>query len=67
MRFVFCSIWQSIRMMYIPMKDVAKRQNLSLKYIERIMPVLSKNKLVKAVHGKGGGYKLSKSPEEYRI
>ena len=54
-------------MMYIPMKDVAKRQNLSLKYIERIMPVLSKNKLVKAVHGKGGGYKLSKSPEEYRI
>ena len=32
---------------YIPMKDVANRQELSLKYIERIMPVLSKNALVK--------------------
>lgn len=52
---------------YVPMKDVASRQELSLKYIERIMPVLSKNNYVEGVHGKGGGYRLTKRPEEYRI
>lgn len=52
---------------YIPMKEVAKRQELSLKYIERIMPVLSHNQLVEGVQGKGGGYRLTKSPESYRI
>lgn len=52
---------------YIPMKDVAKRQELSLKYIERIMPVLSKNKLVEGVHGKGGGYRLSYKPQDYKV
>ncbi len=52
---------------YIPMKDVANRQGLSLKYIERIMPTLSKSKLVEGIHGKGGGYRLTKSPEDYRV
>lgn len=52
---------------YIPMKDVAKRQDLSLKYMEKIMPVLSKNGLVDAVHGKGGGYRLAKPPQDYRV
>lgn len=52
---------------YIAMKKVAERQGLSLKYIERIMPVLSKNNYVEGVHGKGGGYRLSRKPEEYRV
>ena len=52
---------------YIPMKEVAERQGVSLKYIERIMPALSKNKLVEGVHGKGGGYRLSRNPEEYSV
>lgn len=52
---------------YIPMKDVAARQELSLKYIEKIMPVLSKSKFVEGVHGKGGGYRLTKQPEDYRV
>lgn len=52
---------------YIPMKDVAGRQELSLKYIEKIMPALSKNNLVEGVHGKGGGYRLVKSPAEYKV
>lgn len=52
---------------YIPMKDVAKRQELSLKYMEKIMPVLVKNALVEGVHGKGGGYRLTRQPEEYKI
>lgn len=52
---------------YIPMKEVAGRQELSLKYIERIMPVLSKNQYVEGVHGKGGGYRLTRRPEEYKV
>ena len=50
---------------YIPMKDVAARQELSLKYLERILPTLTKAKLIAGVHGKGGGYRLTRSPEEY--
>lgn len=52
---------------YISMKDVAERQGLSLKYLERILPVLTKNKLVIGVHGKGGGYRLGRAPEEYKV
>lgn len=52
---------------YVPMKTVAQRQNLSLKYIERIMPVLSKNNYVVGVHGKGGGYRLAMEPKDYRV
>ena len=48
-----------------PMKDVAARQGISLKYLEQIMPALSKNGLVEGIHGKGGGYRLTRSPEEY--
>ena len=52
---------------YIAMKQVAMRQELSLKYIEQIMPGLSKNHYVEGVQGKGGGYRLVKAPEEYRV
>lgn len=52
---------------YIPMKAIAERQNLSLKYLERILPVLTKNGFIEGIHGKGGGYKLTKAPENYRI
>ena len=52
---------------YIPMKDVAARQGISLKYLEQILPVLSRNKLVDAVHGKGGGYILTKDPSEITV
>lgn len=52
---------------YVPMKIVAQRQGLSLKYIEKIMPLLNKGALVEGVHGKGGGYRLVKNPEEYRV
>lgn len=52
---------------YIPMKEVADRQGVSLKYLERIMPALSKNGLVEGVHGKGGGYRLSRSPQNYTV
>ena len=52
---------------YIPMKEVADRQGVSLKYLERILPVLVKNNLVEGVHGKGGGYRLSRTPENYTV
>ena len=46
---------------YVPMKDVAARQGLSLKYLEQILPTLTKNKLVEGLQGKGGGYRLKKA------
>ena len=52
---------------YIPMKDVAERQNISLKYLERILPVLTKNHYIEGVHGRGGGYKLTREPEGYKV
>lgn len=52
---------------YIAMKKVAERQDLSLKYMEKIMPVLSKNNYVEGVQGKGGGYRLARDPKEYRV
>ncbi len=52
---------------YVPMKDVANRQGLSLKYLEQILPALTKNKLVEGVQGKGGGYRLVRDLDEYTI
>ena len=52
---------------YIPMKDVAKRQDISLKYLEKILPALAKNNFIVGVQGKGGGYRLTRKPEEYRV
>ena len=51
----------------IPLKEVAERQGISQKYIESIMTLLSKNGFVDAVHGKGGGYKLNRSPDKYKV
>lgn len=52
---------------YIPMKEIAQRQGISLKYLERIIPVLVKNGFIEGLQGKGGGYRLVKSPEESRV
>lgn len=52
---------------YIPMKEVAKRQDISLKYLERILPVLTKNKLIEGLQGKGGRYRLAAEPGSIRV
>ena len=52
---------------YITTQELAKRQEISQKYAERLMTLLSKNNFVKTQHGKGGGYKLAKNPDEYKI
>lgn len=52
---------------YIPLKDIVDRQEISPKYMERIMVTLVKNNIVEGVHGKGGGYRLTKDPSEYSV
>ena len=51
----------------IPMKDVAERLGISLKYLERILPALSKSHYIEGTHGKGGGYRLTKPASEYKV
>ena len=52
---------------YIPLKEIAESEGISQKYLESIMTVLSKADFVDAVHGKGGGYRLNRKPEEYTV
>ena len=52
---------------YVPLKEIAEAEGISQKYLESIMTLLSKGCLVDAVHGKGGGYRLNKKPEEYTV
>ena len=52
---------------FIPLKDIAQRQEISKKYLEIIVKELVNAKLVSGVSGKGGGYKLCRKPEEYTI
>ena len=52
---------------YIPLKEIAESEGISQKYLESIMSVLSKAGFLDAVHGKGGGYRLNRSPEEYTV
>ena len=51
---------------YTSMKSVAERQGVSLKYMEKIMPLLVSAGLVEGVQGKGGGYRLTRAPGSYR-
>ena len=52
---------------YLPMKEVAARQEISLKYLERILPVLVQTGMIEGQHGKSGGYRLTRSPDDYRV
>jgi len=53
--------------LFIPLKETATRQNVPLKYLESIMTVLSKAGLVDGTRGKGGGYRLNRTPGEYTV
>ncbi|MBQ9538198.1 MAG: Rrf2 family transcriptional regulator [Treponema sp.] len=50
---------------YITLKDVSKRQGISVKYLEQITSLLSKLGLLLSVRGPSGGYKLARKPENY--
>lgn len=52
---------------YIPLKDIAERQNVSKKYLEQIVPVLNKSDMLQTNRGYQGGYRLAKPPEEYTV
>ncbi len=52
---------------YIPLKDIAARQEISKKYLEIIVKEMVTGGLVTGASGKGGGYKLCRKPEEYTL
>lgn len=52
---------------YVPLRESARRQEISEKYLEIIVKLLVKEGLLVGLRGKGGGYRLSKSPKEYLI
>lgn len=51
----------------VRLKDVAKRQQISEKYLEQIISVLNKAGYVKSIRGPQGGYMLKSAPEEYTV
>ena len=52
---------------YIPLKDIAARQEISKKYLEIIVKDMVAGGLLTGASGKGGGYKLNRKPEEYSV
>lgn len=52
---------------YVPLKDIASRQEISEKYLEIILKILVKGKILKGLRGKGGGYMLTRLPQEYTL
>lgn len=52
---------------YVPLKDIAERQNLSKKYLEQIVPVLNKSDMLQTNRGFQGGYRLAKTPDAYTV
>lgn len=52
---------------YIRLRDVAERQKITLKYMEQIMPLLTKAGYVRSYRGNNGGYMLAKEPKEYTV
>lgn len=52
---------------FISLKGIAQRQEISEKYLESIIRMLVKAKVVESLRGKGGGYRLNKSPDQYTV
>lgn len=52
---------------YLPLKEIAERQQISEKYLESILKVLVQNRLLTGLRGKGGGYRLTMPPERYSV
>lgn len=52
---------------YIPLKEIAQRQDISEKYLESILKSLVQKKFLTGLRGKGGGYRLTRPPEQYTV
>lgn len=52
---------------FIPLREISQSENLSQKYLETITRMLSKAHLIEAASGHGGGYRLTREPQEYSV
>ncbi len=52
---------------YIPLKEIAQRQDISEKYLESIIKILVRSGLLAGLRGKGGGYRLNRPPEQITV
>lgn len=52
---------------YLPLRDIARRQDISEKYLESILKVLVRSRLIEGLRGKGGGYRLTREPDQYTV
>ena len=52
---------------FISLKEVAQRQEISEKYLESIIRLLVKDRVLESLRGKGGGYRLKKDPDQYTV
>lgn len=52
---------------YVPLKEIAARQEISEKYLESILKVLVQHRFLEGLRGKGGGYRLTRAPEQYTV
>lgn len=51
----------------IALKDIAARQEISVKYLEQVVSILNKAGMISSVRGKEGGYRLTRRPDEYTV
>ena len=52
---------------FVSIADISRRQNITVKYSERIISLLAKHGFLQSMRGTNGGYKLSRSPQEISI
>ena len=52
---------------WVSLGDVSRRQNISRKYLEQVVALLHKAGYVESLRGKGGGYRLTRAPEDYTL
>lgn len=52
---------------FIPLRNVSSRQEITVKYLEQIIPLLSRAGYLKSSRGKDGGYRLARHPKDYKV
>lgn len=52
---------------FVALKEIAKRQEISKKYLEQIIPILNQSKILQTNRGYQGGYRLARTPAQYTV
>ena len=52
---------------FVPLKDIAERQNISKKYLEQIIPLFNRSDMLLTNRGAQGGYMLARTPDRYTV